>query len=437
MTPELIEQMNAHGPYDHGVWRMQEEKGDVVFGTDSLFTSRAEKMVEAIVLHLRKSFSDEELSALSIMDIGCYDGWVLTQICEKIKFKRAIGVEPRQKNIAKGEFARGVAGKSTDCNFIVGGFENLTELFPEEIFDVVLCLGMLHHTKSIEDAIKKIASKCRRLLIVDSMVIPELSADKEKILQVVNPVDIVYRNKEKTWAVAAYKYESSYFDGSASNASIVNIPQIKLIQMCLSLEGFPLTQQLMSELDFYPKEYQSLRGVNEIMLAANRDPNHDSTKQGWKQDAIDYEYLYTCRAPLVGFLLSLYSQYKENAEIANLFRLVLQEAELSQKQTVIYKRDADDDELAGAISRAPYEKIAIELAKHCVQNKDFESAKSILLLVTRKVNSDWRSFYRACFLLSRINQKMSLNVESETFKNLLVISNPQFPAMELDELWKY
>ena len=38
---------------------------------------------------------------MSIADIGCYDGWILHELSD-LPFKRMVGIEPRQKNIDKG-----------------------------------------------------------------------------------------------------------------------------------------------------------------------------------------------------------------------------------------------------------------------------------------------------------------------------------------------
>ena len=438
MKIDLIEQMNAYGPYDHGVWKMQSEEGELInFGTQSLFASRAEKMVETIVHYLTKTFSATELENFSILDVGCYDGWVLTQICKRIKFRKAVGLEPRQKNIDKGVFARSVTGEKTNCEFVLGAFEDLVNIYPKESFDIVLCLGLLHHTNSVENAITKITRKCSKLLIVDSMIIPELVNDIELIAAVVNPVDIVYRNREQVWSIAAYKYESPYFDGSTADADIVNIPQERLIKMCLNSVKFSKFESLMSEKDFYPKEYQSLRGVSEVMFAAFKDQAGKEDEEGWREDAKGYELLYTCYIPSEPFLCYLYQEYKDIAALQEIFIRVLDKEVLERAVVSPESLVVEEKELLSAIPRSPFEKIVLELAKYCIDKKELGEAKSLLLLVTRTKNADWRSFYRACFLLYKINSSFKLVNDAKKYKELLFVSNPQFPCVELESLCKF
>jgi 2-polyprenyl-3-methyl-5-hydroxy-6-metoxy-1,4-benzoquinol methylase len=440
MSQDLIEQMNAYGPYDHGVWKIQSEEGSLVeFGTHSLFTSRAETMVNTIVNFLQKTYSAETLKTFSILDVGCYDGWVLTQICKKINFKKMIGVEPRQKNIDKGTFARKVCKEETNCKFLLGGFEDLSTVLPNETFDIVLCLGMLHHTSSIENAVSKITKKCSKLFIVDSMIIPELDLDSKQIAAVINPVDIVYRNKEKLWSIAAYKYESPYFDGSTADANIVNIPQEKLIRMCLQSSRFSNVQSLMSEKDFYPKEYQAVRGVNEVMLAAFKDDKKNGNEEvSWKKDALEYEYLFTCHCPSVNFLKYLYENFKSDAAVNEAFdKSIISQLDLTDKKVPVESLSVEEKELLGAIARSPFEKIVLELAKFQLQAKNLDAAKALLLKVTSKKNSDWRSFYRACFLTYYINKKQKNNEATKRYMELLLISNTLFPWEDLEKICKF
>ena len=39
---------------------------------------------------------------MSIIDVGCYDGWILHQL-SNLPFNQMVGIEPREKNIIKGK----------------------------------------------------------------------------------------------------------------------------------------------------------------------------------------------------------------------------------------------------------------------------------------------------------------------------------------------
>lgn len=431
MNADEIEYMNAHGPYDHGVWAALDPEGaTVTFGTSSLFTTRAEVMSAKIIDYLRTTYTPAELKTKKIIDVGCYDGWVLTKISNELKFARMVGVEPRQKNIDKGAFARKVCQATTNCEFIRGGYEDLEDLFPGEKFDIVLCLGMAHHVNSVEHLIRTVSAKCARTLIVDSMIIPPLKDDYAEIAAVINPVDIIYRKKEKLWGLAAYKFESPYFDGSTSDAHLVNIPQESLIRMCLQAVRFSTIESLMTEKDFYPKDFQSLRGVSEVMLAASRDPDVTSSKGHWTEDALAYEALFCLHPTTKTFLSYLFENYNSK-ELAGHFGEVFgNELPVPKGGQRTYSLDAEEQEIAGTISRAPYEKTLLELAKYQLANGKLDSARLLLRSITMAKNADWRSFYRACFLLFKLEETMGDSIRAKHYANLLSISNPLFPPIE-------
>jgi 2-polyprenyl-3-methyl-5-hydroxy-6-metoxy-1,4-benzoquinol methylase len=433
MNADEIEQMNAHGPYDHGVWNALDTEGEqVTFGSSSLFATRAEVMSDKIVEFLNGTYSPDELAKMTIVDVGCYDGWILSRISERIRFARSIGVEPRQKNIEKGVFARRICGVETSVEFHQGGYDDLEDLFPGETFEIVLCLGMLHHVSSVETVIKKVTAKCSKLFIVDSMIIPPLQSDFDEIAAVINPVDIVYRNREKVWGMAAYKFESPYFDGSTSGADLVNLPQESLIRMCLDNVSFSKIEQLMTEKDFYPEGYQALRGVSEAMLAAFRDENPRSPEERWKQDALEYEALFCIHPPTKAFVRYLQTNFS-NDTLADHFTAALGEGapdEAFRSPTVL---NPQEREIASTVPRATHEKVLLELAKYQIGKKNPGPAADLLRLITTTKNADWRSFYRACFLLERLEAAAGNGDRAAHYAELLSISNPLFPAGELED----
>jgi hypothetical protein len=428
MKPDEVEYMNAYGPYDHGIWDAVGSDGaSVTFGNNSLFATRAEVMADKIIKYLQQKFTSEELHNASIVDIGCYDGWVLSKISKSIKFKRAVGIEPRQKNIDKGKFARKICGVDTACQFYCGGYQDLEKVFPSEMFDIVLCLGMAHHVNSIEHLIKTISYKSSNLLIVDSMIIPPLDEDYQRIAAVINPVDIIYRKKEKIWGLAAYKMESPYFDGSAEDVSLVNIPQESLIRMCLQSSNFSSIDTLMSEKDFYPKDFQKIRGVNEIMLGAFRDSADKISSDNWFENAKAYEELFCLYTSSDDFMAHLNANF--NSDELSQYFIKLNDFSQINKRGIdhSYAMTEEEREILENIPRAPFEKVLIELAKYCMHKDNNELARIFLEAITKKKNSDWRSFYRACFLLSVIEKEVGNEDRLNHYQGLLLISNPLFP----------
>ena len=94
-----------------------------------LFFQRSIELVEHISNSLQNNFTHKELRSKTICDIGCYDGWILNMLNEKFKFKKAVGIEPRAKNINKGIYARSFYNVKTDVRFKIGTIESTQKLF--------------------------------------------------------------------------------------------------------------------------------------------------------------------------------------------------------------------------------------------------------------------------------------------------------------------
>ena len=111
--------VNAHGPYVHGIWRNKTEQ----VGNEETLSGRAETIVETFVKTMRETYTDSQLSEMTFCDIGCYDGWITHEVEKRIKFKSYYGVEPRQKNIDKGNVVRAYLGIESSAIFEQGSLE--------------------------------------------------------------------------------------------------------------------------------------------------------------------------------------------------------------------------------------------------------------------------------------------------------------------------
>ncbi|HLZ61309.1 MAG TPA: methyltransferase domain-containing protein [Ktedonosporobacter sp.] len=107
-----------------------------------------------------------------VLDVGCGTGTLAMVAKERVGATgRVIGIDPSRQMIAR---ARGKARRASLCiDFEPGVIEQLA--FPDQSFDVVLCIWMIHH---VPDEIKQqgLSEMARvlkpegRLLIVDSSV---------------------------------------------------------------------------------------------------------------------------------------------------------------------------------------------------------------------------------------------------------------------------
>ena len=85
LTTELL---NAHGPYDHGLW-------DSMMSGTTAHHKLSKSIVKTISTELKSKYPKSQLSEMTILDVGGYDGWILVQLQEELNFKLAVCVEPR------------------------------------------------------------------------------------------------------------------------------------------------------------------------------------------------------------------------------------------------------------------------------------------------------------------------------------------------------
>jgi len=444
-----IEYLNALAPFDHGVWEGVISTGEKVsFGVGAINESRSEWLVDKIVSYLIDEFTLKTLETMSLLEVGSYDGWVLTQICSRIKFLDAIGVEPRKKNIKKGEVGRKLTGIETQAHFIQGSADDVNSLFPDRDFDIVICLGVLHHVSSTYDTILSISSKASNVCIIDTLIIPPLPKDTN-IEPYVVPVDVVYYGEDNLWSVAAYKYESPYGDGSRANFGIVNVPSAALIEMSLRTCGFGKPIELGSDLDIFDESDQKLRRRKELLCVSKREISIQELDNRWKQKVENSEDIF-CHVILpdeiILSLVKLFPDFNDlelfpdvcNAtkinhldEIENAISCVIFEGldESSEKKILDKVPGLNKQHLhiMSVIFRSPYEKIILETSKFFLNKALPELAIKYLQMIVQKPNCDWWSFYRSCYILRKSFDKNNDHTQSKHYQDLLMLSNESFP----------
>ncbi len=453
-STKKIRYLNAYGPYEHGIWNSENGSQDtnLQLAGSMLFFSRSIELVEQISNSLLSNFTHKELRNKTICDIGCYDGWILHMLNEKFKFKKAVGIEPRTKNISKGIYARFFYNVKTGVEFKIGTIESAQKLFGKDTFDIVLNLGTLHHVSSTPDSVNSLTKLTKDILIIDSMVIPKPERDKKKILKYLNLKDLVYFNEKKSWAVAAYKFESPYFDGSTAETKIVNVPEERLIHMALMASGFEVLSSASPEEKHYSSKKQKLRGVKEALIVSRRIFGTVSN-MNWEDKIYEHEFMHITEKidPLiiVKWLLKndleieakQISSYLHRYPLKNLFRVnvlfLFSKSPMNRVLGLIVKRiekSSSSLEILSNISRAPIDKIYLELGKFYLSRKMFDKSSTYLDSIIDRPGADWRSFYRACFLLSYIKKKQKNSAHARQYIELLMISNPNFPMLKSEKV---
>mgnify|MGYP002637223365 CR=1 FL=1 len=119
LDPGAIELANAYGPYAHGTWVGHE----LVIGNEEALAGRGAFLVSLIRRSILEKFTLDQISNMTLVDVGCYDGWLICQL-EDLPFARMIGVEPRKKNLDKGRVIRELLGIETRVEFRQGSIES-------------------------------------------------------------------------------------------------------------------------------------------------------------------------------------------------------------------------------------------------------------------------------------------------------------------------
>jgi SAM-dependent methyltransferase len=446
-----VEKLNAHGPYDHGLWNevgaKTKSKGDGTDSSGGLFHERSRHLVDEICRILSERFSTEELSQMTLVDVGCYDGWVIVQIEDRLALKAMVGVEPRRKNINKGVVAREAYGVNTNVEFFEAEIETLDEVLGERNFDIVLCLGTLHHVESTPRAVKQLAARATRMLIIDTMVVSEPKNDADEIRRLLNLRDVAYLDAPQDWAIAAFKYETPYFDGSTTGAPIVNVPQAKLVTMSMESCGLKVEEVNRPDEVAYKADFQKLRGVQEALIVGVRptdfagDAGNESS-QTWKAKARRHEEQF-CFGEVPPSILGLWAanlhiempakRYEvEKIRVPrSLRRLYRASLEPTKRFALKYfQRSSVDPDMAAILvnfSRSPDEKVRLELAKDALRHGEFTVSRQYLKQITEKSGCDWRAFYRSCYFLTVIALLEDDKASFERYEGLLRTANPVFP----------
>lgn len=452
MSPRKIRYLNAYGPYEHGIWNQKNSSVNtsLELAGSMLFYQRSIELVEQISQSLLNNYTIEELKNKTILDIGCYDGWILHMLNERFKFKKSVGLEPRLKNINKGIYARFFYNVTTDVKFKLGTIESAKKLFGKESFDIVLNLGTLHHVSSTPDSVKLLSELTKDMLIIDSMVIPEPKKDGNKILKYLNLKDLVYFGEKKLWAIAAYKFESPYYDGSTAETKVVNVPEERLIQMSLTVNGFEILARTSPEEKHYSKKKQKLRGVKEVLIISRRRFGNTPNIE-WEDKIYEHEFIHITESInpriIVKWLLrfdlkkeadKLYFHLQKESpnnpfRIEILFLFSKWPTNRFLKFLVNRIEKSSSIEILSNVSRAPKDKIYLELGKFYLSRKILEDSATHLISIIDRPGADWRSFYRACYLLSYIYAGKKNYEYVRKYNELLRISNPNFPKQKFDE----
>ena len=423
LSPQQIEIINAHGPYNHSSWT----KEHTTITNEERLTGRGDHLVRSIRKSIKERFSNDEISEMTIGDVGCYDGWILHQLSD-LPFKRMVGIEPRQKNIDKGETVRGILGIKTRVEFQIGDIN----LLMDQKFDVIICLGLIHHLDSCGLAIRNLKAGCQKFLFIETICLSSNHITKA-LKKEIEMKDLVYNYKEKICGISGHKFESSYSDGSAMELSVVNIPSIETLKM--NLELFFTDVKIVQNWQSYRNAFQKYdRHFNAVCITAEPIHQENSSSTIEKNWINDYEFCLAHTVLKRSHVEPLYNKFvngkqfgswnvlayliciylKNTSWVSNLFGNIIR---------FWYSEDIEN-EIIRNLKFNPPDKLSLEYGKILYNAGESQKAVTVLKQVTEKINADWRCVYRSFMLLYQIFTDLGDIETSERYKALCKTANP-------------
>lgn len=340
---------------------------------------------------------------ITVVDVACYDCWILCQL-EDLPFARLIGIEPRIKNIEKGFVIREILGISTRCEFNQSSISNLQEVMGNEKAEIVLCCGLFHHLASIAEGVAALHSIASEFLFLESICLPNSfeSIDLQRALEL---KDIAYFNSKKIFGITGHKYETSYYDGSTYDNSIVSIASINALTMYLNAGEFEDINIIVDPTAYACSLPPTERNYSAVCLTAlvNNEGGGDILIKKYEE-----KLLTTCLTYEDTF--SLFKEYclleavEHDSELHTLASRVIScnPEDLASHHDNLQKFCGNNTflfEIVKNFRYSPFEKIALEYGKCLMRIGKLEEGEIIMKSVTGRLNADWRAVYR-CFALT-------------------------------------
>ena len=344
---------------------------------------------------------------LKILDVGCYDGWILNKLYSK-GYKNLFGLEPRLQNIERGKILRKTLKISDEVMHFQGTLIDQGLFAKEHDFDVVLNFGVIHHLNDIAQFIKLLRTKLKTggALLIESLTLDDSFADKN-LSTSLEPKDIIYNDTNKSVSFIGVKLESDYYPGSAAETGTVQIPAKQALLWFLENSNFKILR------DFTQKSYTAHRESAQSTFIEAVAVDSNTHKTNIYSTALERKMVW-------GVLDEITLERLEEIVCKNPepFDETLKQ-ELDQ---LVIKIPKEQHEIVKSIIHAPVTKLQFEKAKYYSLNNQNTKAIGILYDLITQLNDDWRTTYRSFYLLKIIDPE-----NYEFWEELASRCNPEFP----------
>jgi len=433
ITPQEIEVLNAHGPYSMAVW----SANGLSIGNEEGLQGRSAYFTQLIRKALLEAFSLDELKTFSILDVGCNDGWVLHQLSD-LPFAKMVGLEPREKNVRKGKVVRQILKLENRVEYRCGTLESLGS----EIFDIVICAGVLYHVESIPLVLRQLKNCCGRFLFLESRCISSNFLSPQ-LRDQIEMRDLVYQFKRPIFGITAQKFESAYHDGSARETTIVNIPTSESLLMHLEILGFDEIRVVADPKTYRAAVWKDRRPLDGVCITARVSQAGPAARFDEAEWIHKYEVALRDTIlprkvvdPLYRYLAGNKMSYQLSFQWIVILLYIVSPPRLSgflMKLLPACARNETELEIIRNLKYSPVDKTTLELGKILEAEGELTKAVSVLRQISAKLNADWRAAYRAFFLLSRISAALGASADAERYLNLCLTCNPKYPVSSPEE----
>ena len=121
-----------------------------------------------LIWHRLASLLPQELSAVSVLDVGCNAGYFSLKLKQR-GADRVVGIESRQDYLGQAQLCRDVWG--LDIDYRLEDAHDMTHR--DERFDLVLFTGILYHLKNPLAVLEDLGQLCSDAIVVETEAMPE------------------------------------------------------------------------------------------------------------------------------------------------------------------------------------------------------------------------------------------------------------------------
>lgn len=402
--------INSCGPYVHSYFEIDNQ----YFSHEGPLAGRANFLIQNTESFLESYCQRNDLKKenLKILDVGCYDGWILNKLYYK-GYKTLYGLEPRLQNIERGKILRKTLNISDDVKHFQGTLVDQGLIAEQNDFDIVLNFGVIHHLNDIHSFINLLRTKLKTggALLVETLTLDDSFADKN-LSTSLEPKDIIYNDTSKAVSFIGVKLESDYYPGSAAKTGTVQIPAKKALLWFLENSNFKILR------DFTQKTYTAHREAAQSTFIESLAVDSNNYKTNRYSSILERKMVYGVLDEIT--LEHLEKVVGENPE-------PFDETLKQELDKLIISISTEEHEIVKSIIHAPVTKLQFEKAKYYFLNNESTKAINILHELVTQLSDDWRTTYRSFYLLKIIDPE-----NFEFWKEMANRCNPEFPEEIID-----